>query len=380
MTFRIAVVAACIAACTAVAAAQAKPPEAKSAEAKLLIDIALDNLTLQTPLRALSGGQRFSIKGDKGEVLIAGKTISATCVIKGKDHFLGLDANFDGKIDDKELVKLGGDPVVVRLNMAEKGAKQRQDLPIAVAKASLMVRENTIVGCAGAFFAASSLRGPIAGTNIRLIDENLDGKITQDGEDAIAINSQLAMPLLRIHQLGNSFYELAIAEDGKTASAKPVELKLGQIDAPLLTAAGIKGIFMADATQKVAVDLLACKRVGMPAGDYKLIYGSIVSGKDTVTITPAIAATSRTKRPDTADGVYAIGGDAQNVMKLGAPLKLLFQGTFAGDQVGVGTQFAVSGCGGELYHAGGMEKPVVMLLEAQGKQPRMLSKETMEYG
>jgi hypothetical protein len=223
-------------------------------------------------------------------------------------------------------------------------------------------------GVWGKYYAASALKGSIDGVPIRIIDDNLDGKITQDGSDAIVIGrSPFAQPLYRIHQIGASFYEIKVDEDGKGLSfGKVSDLKPVTVKSPLLKLGATKALVVADSDSGQAFDLVAAKS-GIPAGTYSLCYGVISAGKDVVVIRPG----KETEKVTVSE--------SPSTLTLGAPLKVNFDGRLVGNKVEVFPNLTVVGAGGESYDpdfGSTLSRPSVLLMEGT----KVLIRQQMEYG
>jgi hypothetical protein len=118
-------------------------------------------------------------------------------------------------------------------------------------------------------------------------------------------------------------------------------------------------------------DTYACDVSGngatVPVGDYKLAYGLLAVGAETVVILPAQNSP-----------LYAIRGDTLNTIQVGPPLTVLFEASVQGDKMMVSPNLRVVGASGERYALDfkGIDRPKVCLVAGK----RLISSDAMGYG
>jgi hypothetical protein len=242
-----------------------------------------------------------------------------------------------------------------------------------VADLSILTRSgntgaSTISTVSGGYFICSFQQGTYDGTMLRLFDDNLDGTFTQDGKDAIMIGkSPVAIPLMKVHQIGNQFCQLEVASDGSQITVTPVSgLQLGVVETCFKR--GLKCLAMTD-DQGNSIDLATSGRSGIPAGRYKLNYGVLADGPMVTII-----------KPTEACPVYDIQAGKVNVLRLGKPLWVSFAAsTSAAGTVTVSPRVKVYGAAGEEYSSdlsGGTGRPHVLMLDGK----KVLQDVAMSYG
>ena len=174
---------------------------------------------------------------------------------------------------------------------------------------------------------------------VRLIDQNMDGRYTQDGADAIAIGSSAyALPLLEVHRVGAALYRLKVAPDGSSLTATAEgSAKLGVVATPLESAA-VDCLVVSDG-KGASFDLKADGAAGLPGGAYKLVYGLLGPTKQPLLMQP----------PPADATVYTITPGKLNRLRIGPPLGVEFSATFNDNILTVLPAIRVVGAGGEIY-------------------------------
>lgn len=343
-------------------ATAAEPATTGAANIKLIYNAGPDMASAMTP-RRLVGKAGFQSTTGTTSLALFGKDVQVLTGMVNRIGTLGIDSNGNGTVDRSECAQIQrGKPLVMRIKLEDKkeAAVIFQDVEIRTS--------NNVTIAQGKYFAACGTKGAIDGQAIRIIDDNLDGKITQDGSDAIAIGrSMFAIPLMKTHQVGSAIYQLEVAEDGLSMTASKVtDAKLIPVKSPLLKVAATKALVLTDAAAGISIDL-AGNRAGIPAGNYTLCYGVLSNGKDVVTISPG-------DKPEK----YDVSEDA-DTLKLGPPLTLTFSARLDGEKINVFPNMEIKGGGGEIYSpdfGSTLGKPVVQLMD----ETRILSKESMSYG
>lgn len=358
---------ACVAAlsvlCSPLAVAVAEAPN--SGQATLTAEVSPTTAKIITPRRAISGGVPFSFRGDQGSVKIAGSSVAMAAMMSGSSAYIGMDVNGDGSVSKTkdELQKLVNGQAAFKMKVPTSD----EAFAVILSKVSVTSSKGKVVGMSGAVAPAGARKGVINGTPIFLLDDDLNGKITQDGKDAIAVGKSLAgLPLVEVHQIGADHYKLSVSSDGSSVSfERLVGVELGVVK--LKGESAFKCMVVTDGEK--AYDLKAGGAAGIPAGAYKLIYGMVGTGSSLVSFTPSKTTPT-----------YRIKAGNINTPKVGMPLRMDFQASFAGGKVTVqpyGMQ--ILGAGDELYQfqfGGKMGTPNVTLKAGN----KTLSSSNMAYG
>ena len=304
-------------------------------------------------------GPVFSFTAEDN-ILIAGRQVAVAASVKGSSALFGVDADGDGRVDAREMQAVR-DPMAFTVNVG--GAT------CSITFEGVIVRPVEKTATArGSYYVRSCHQASIGGATVRLIDDNLDGKITQDGADAVLIGDGIvAQPLRKVHQLGEGLYALAIAEDGSTVKfSAPPDAERCKVMAPLATNPALAGLAIEDAQKGYAFDL-ATAGAGVPAGNYRLAYGVLSGGPDVLLVVGG---------PRFEPMAVAAG---ENALGLGAGLRLEFRADVANGQLLVQPDVAVVGAAGERYRPVkgiGLGKPKVEMLNGS----QVLDTGTMAFG
>jgi hypothetical protein len=336
-----------------------------SGQATLTAEVSSVTASIVTPNRAISGGIRFSFRGGSGSVKIGGASVAMMGMTSNSVAYIGMDVNGDGTVSKTrdEMQKVVKGRAAFKMKMPGSG----EIFAVLVSNVSVAVYKGKTASVSGAISPAGARKGVINGVVIRLLDDNLNGKIGQGGKDAIAVGKSLAgLPLQEVHQIGVDHYKLSVAPDGSSVSFERLSgLELGLVK--LRGASAFKCMVVSDGEK--AYDLRAGGAAGIPAGAYKLIYGMVGSGSSVVTFLP-------TKTTPT----YRIKAGNTNTPKIGMPLRIDFIASFAGRKVTVQPYgVRILGAGDELYQfqfGGKMGTPNVSLKAGT----KTLSSQNMEYG
>lgn len=337
-------------------------------------------MNVMTPRRAIAGGVEMHLTGDSGEIDIAGTQVpvSIVNVANPASISIGLDVNGNGKVDPNEMQKVKNGMAAFKVKL---GDKDKKEYAIVINGITVLGKGKVESAFAG-YYSVNCYKCSINGVNVRLIDENLDGQITQDGKDAIVIGqSQYAQPLLKQHMIGNAMFDLTVAADGTSIEFTKQATKLAQIEVPLLKAPSVGCLIMVDQESGRAVDLVTNK-AGIPSGSYKLCYGTIGQGKDQLMIRPGggspAMALGSSQTSIASPSTYEIKDDVVNVLKLGPTFKVAFQAFFnsAKNEVTVSPRMmAVEGAGKESYNVNinGLKAPQIAFMEGN----KQISRESM---
>jgi hypothetical protein len=316
----------------AVLAAAVLPAAAE--QVTLQLDTSPQVLRIMTPLRGLKGGVEFSARGDSGTITVCDKSIKVGAIAKYPSFGLGVDEDGDGEIGRNEFTtfRLRTQAASYKIDLGE----DRKNCPLGVDNINISYKKNNVTSFSGDLCPGWAMKGRLGNDEIRLIDSNLDGRYTQDGDDAIAIGrADCAMPLLKVHEIDGKHYELSVAEDGTTVDLTEVaDLELGKV-ATKFPRAMLKGLVVRNMSGQ-CYDVTTSGRTGIPAGSYSIVYGVLARGRDYAFLLP----------PETT---YDIQAGGTNTLKLGPEFTLTFSASFSGGKVNIGTGTGVMGAGGERY-------------------------------
>jgi len=342
-----------------------------AAEAKVALQYVAspEALAAFTPAKALEGGCPFTMRGDTGSLNVAGTDVKFAIRWSEPQQafYAGLDLNGNGFLDGGEWAQMAQSGMVTFANV-QAGDKKHI---VRIANMRTTVRTTGgggILGSTGGYTIAGFYQGLYQGTPIRIFDDNLDGKITQDGKDAIQVGrSGVAIPLRKFHQIGSQHCSLAAAEDGSSVTITPLAGEpLGIVDSSYKR--GLKVLALVD-DQGRSYDLAASGRTGIPAGKYKLAYGVLADSSAFTVIKPT------DKCP-----VYEIQAGKINTIRIGAPLWVMFSASVNAGNVTVSPVVRIFGAAYEEYtfdfSGVGPGRPNVLLIEGQ----TILNRIPMSYG
>jgi hypothetical protein len=312
-----------------------------------------------TPYKLLDHGESFRFGQPHGRIKVAGQELLIAGRYIGTGYLLGLDCNGDQKIGSSEWASVNMRTYSTRFRLRLSSGTDKHDLALRFVNVSIGVRANRVINIRGRYMIDGCMAGAFGEVPIGIFDDNLDGKYTQDGEDAIAIGSSPgAMPLWKHHQVGPYHYRLEVASDGSEITLYRVEHQdLGAVYTPLSPGL-IRCLMLVDSTNERAYDVRASGRGGIPAGNYQLSYAVLSSGNHVVAAVPGAKALT-----------YTIAQKAVNVLRFGPPCQLVFRAYYHGrdQQIRVRSDLVPYGTGGErydmsfvAYHALG-ENPNVVL-------------------
>ncbi len=350
------------------------PLTSQAAEASETVKIELQRETgkavaeLVTPRRVLGSQERFVSRSSKADITVFGESVSLYALGSRRSTFIGFDHDGNGKISAKEVEMVRGDSCVLSFSLGQ--GDDAVDVDLLLDNISIYSRGKTVSYFTASYTPAFCFRGKLGDQLIRLVDQDLSGTITQDGTDAISVGAGPgALPLGKIHRIGDKHYRIDVAEDGLSLSAEPVELDdLAMVKVPMDRDV-LKTLVLIGKDMQV-YDLARKGVVKIPAGEYRLSYGLLSGGRWEIPISP-------TRESPT----YKIIGGKQNTLRLGKPLRLEYVASKRGDEVYVAPPIKVLGAGGEEYgfsfDAGGnLPAPKVSLYKGR----RKVSSDSMGYG
>jgi hypothetical protein len=192
------------------------------------------------------------------------------------------------------------------------------------------------------YASSGAMVGQLAGVPVWVIDLNNNGIYNEVGKDAIVVGrGQAASFLSKVIHLNNELHELAISDDGATATIHPYTGATGTLD--LRSGFESKGkldsvvVSSKDGTLSFNV-AQAAKGLVVPTGTYRITGGLASKGGESVRIgtgkmTPIVVVADATAAP-------AWGG----------PLEAEFDFTHLGEEVKVQPNLKYFGRSGEEYH------------------------------
>jgi hypothetical protein len=267
------------------------------------------NVKCLTP-RWSSGGVPLNINAGSGNASIAGADVPVAGWKSGAFYRIGLDMNGDGIVNSEEYRKVAPSGSVVLTGKV--GEKE-----VSVRCADVLVnyddKKGEVQSLKWRMQGVYGWVGKIGSVSVRILDENLDGKYGNDGNDAIQIGeSKLALPFRGKHRIGDDFYTLKIAPDGSSLEfTKIADTKVGLVRTPFpgkfligLVLDGGDGAF----------DIQACSRTGIPAGTYQVSYGVVGDPRSPAAIFRGRGAVLK----------YDIQADMKNTLRIGPPMQLVF--------------------------------------------------------
>lgn len=317
---------------------------------------------------------------------------------------VGLDEDGDGKPDTD--VPLRGKPILVESKVGS-GEELRQTAFMAVIGIDTDTYQSIQVNLqpTDEFMViytapAGSMVGEVAGTRVRVIDEDMDGiygGVPQkwahvgltDGNyqpevDSVVIgNSKRALPWSEHMQIDGVWYKLESQTAGTKLKASPVPgLATGFLK---LSVNGLKpDFFIVQGQGKMAGSLFDVsankgKAIEVPAGVYKVFSGMVSKGKKRQLMKALIV-------PGSGESYKVAAGETAEI-KIGSPYGFDFKTDVDGGKLKViGQSVAVTGVGGERYERlyGCVPRPEVSYRKPGSKKgskgddmPMMLSQEDL---
>lgn len=192
------------------------------------------------------------------------------------------------------------------------------------------------------FAPASAMSGKVAGTRIRLIDQNNNGRFDDYGVDAMVVgNGKVASLLSKVVAVDGKLIELKVAANGQSLTCSPflgpsAKLNLKALTKGKVLAAVIKS---RDGQYSFGVDSNQNDLV-VPAGQYDLHSGTISFGGNSVQM-----------RKGSSKGI-TVKADAQAVLTWGGPVRAEFAYAKRGRELQFDfNQIRYFGKSGEEYHS-----------------------------
>ncbi|MBT3198461.1 MAG: hypothetical protein HN350_00960 [Phycisphaerales bacterium] len=359
-----------LAACGVAWGAAKKPPPEPEPNGTIKLRYDAIGASRATTPSIISGGNRFSVGSSSSMgIKVAGKSVKTSAKVTGRNFYLGFDRNGDGKIAKSEWALI---PSSGTMRITGKSG----DISYSMTLTKMRVSYNKkTVSCWGQAIIRSSMAGRLHNIPVRILDDNMDGKFTQNksrfSSDAIMIGSSpSAIPLRKTHRIGKHIYQLTVAADGTSIDYKRVDdAKLGRVITKF-SSSMLKSLVLvgSDSAYDIKTDGLA----GIPAGDYKLAYGLIGRGSKKLSFKPS------TLTPD-----YPITADMVNTLRIGPPARVDFDASYRGGKVQLSAyDVKVLGAGSEIYgpidftRKGNTKPPQIIILNGR----KIASSSSMKYG
>lgn len=342
--------------CAAVALAMLWPAPAPAAEpvkAALTFETGPAVTRLMTPSKVLRGGKSLSVQGAAGEVSIAGSPVKVAGQWDGRTTmYIGLDADGNGTVDRAEFRPVGKDKTAV-FSLKLGAGEAKTDFAVLLTEIVLNLKANAVIGMFAEIHVNCAHKGTVDGQTVRLIDDNMDGKITQDGLDAIAVGNVAAMPLRRQHAIGDGHYQVSVDAEGKELTATRLsDVATGTVETSYKGSA-LGCLMLDDAAGGKSYDVVASGASGIPAGKYQLRYGAVVRGGEVLVM----------ERTNTMPEFEITAGKV-NELRIGAPLRVNFSARLLDDKITVMPNLQIMGAGDERYNltfAGELGRPHVLM-------------------
>ena len=182
--------------------------------------------------------------------------------------------------------------------------------------------------------------GSVEGQQVRVIDQNLNGRFDDYGEDALIVGrGRQAGFLSRVIEVRGKLFSMEVSSDGSSLSYEPYAGRSGVLD--VSTEFASKGKLLGAVV--VSEDgqhsfTLSGRPMAVPAGDYHLYNGRIGLGRNVVTF-------SRGQSQPTT-----VNDGQKQVMALGEPIRIDFKYVRQPGRVIVAPQLvSYVGRGGERY-------------------------------
>jgi hypothetical protein len=212
-------------------------------------------------------------------------------------------------------------------------------------------------------FAAASLVGTIGATQIRIIDESMDGvygnppqtwgfiglskENYQPVMDSVVIgNAKRARPWSEFQEIDGKWYRLEPVQNGKELKAAPVNVEKGVLKLDYKGPAPTWVVVRGEGEQKNSFfDLVegGSKGVSVPAGRYSLYYGEMRKGRKRQTQKTLIL-------PGKSAPTWTVSKGQTTVATLGAPYGFDFTVNHAGEKLSIpGSSVVITGSQGERY-------------------------------
>lgn len=136
------------------------------------------------------------------------------------------------------------------------------------------------------FAPAGAMRGSIAGTRVRIIDQNNNGRFGDVGEDALVVGKgKVASLLSRVVSIDGQLFSIDVAADGSRLDVAPYTGEVATLDVSATTKGKVLAAVVTSADGQFSFGFSARDQaLQVPVGDYTLHSGIIALGGNTVRI------------------------------------------------------------------------------------------------
>lgn len=256
-----------------------------------------------------------------------------------------VDTDADGKLD-------------------EKAKGQRSFLKLRAERDGEVVNHAVRIIKDGSWKFQSScvMTGKVAGTTVRLIDQNNNGSYDDFGQDAMVIGSgKAATPLSRVINVDGDLYDFEVNGTGTLVTYSPYQGETATVDLSSKYEARGKLVaaVLANRQDNVYFNPARSKTpMKVPVGDYKLTSGFAERSSESVKIRTG------KMRP------IELAARDEFVLEWGGPVVAEFDYAVKGDTITVQPNVAFYGNAGEEYHSfkPDAKSPKIVVLDKQTRK------------
>lgn len=175
------------------------------------------------------------------------------------------------------------------------------------------------------YTCGGAMSGTFGSTRLQLIDQNLNGRFDDFGEDALVVGNDSAASLLsRVVSLEGALYELAVAPDGRRIDATPYTGLSGVLDlaSQFTSKAKLTAAVVQSVDGRYSFSLAKAKSgLSVPAGEYRLVGGALAQGDSRAELRAGRART------------ITVNAGATEAVAWGGPVSAEFAFERSGDQL-----------------------------------------------
>lgn len=267
---------------------------------------------------ALAGSAAAQALPESGEVALQTKIQrrqklllpgeAATAVATGFHFQDGIGADFRADIDGEALrIDADGDGELETRIEGDKGfvvlAKDGRRYGVSLHKQGEWT-----------FVAGSVVQGELAGTRIRIVDQNHNGRFDDIGKDALVIgNGRAASFLSEVVSIGGELKKIEVAADGSKLRFAPFAGATGKLSLRAVTDGKVMAAVLNSTDGRYSVHLSKHDaEMVVPAGDY-VLHSGVLS-----------LAGSRVAMSQGRSKPFAVAADAAEKLQWGGPAKAEF--------------------------------------------------------
>lgn len=173
------------------------------------------------------------------------------------------------------------------------------------------------------FVAGSVVQGEVAGTKVRVIDQNHNGRFDDVGEDAIVVGSGRAASFLsEVISVGGELKKIEVAADGSALRFAPFTGETGKLSLHAITGGKVMAAVLNSTDGRYSVHLSKHDvDVRVPTGEYEL-HSGVLS-----------LAGSRVNMAKGRSRSFRVSGDGAQDLAWGGPAKAEFAYEAAGSEL-----------------------------------------------